>query len=513
MRPIYHSCMYNFDKENDKDFLREVSKVLHDRVILLEIELSQIKKRSEKDAEIFQKLSEELKVLRQRFFDSKQERKKTTPKKKRKQSKLPHNQSNNTPQVDEEITLDEKIIDYKLDQIRCDKCGADDLNEMKNCFEESSEIEVIERKYIINRHQRQKYSCKCCHNITTAPGGVKLTTGGEYSIQMATQIVSDKFQDHIPLERQRKQMYRAGLAVEVKTLFGLTEHLYNRLRPLEKMIKKDVLGEKWVHIDESPFDFYNPNKSKGYVWSISNPRGAYYQFEPTRSGSIAKEMLQGFKGNVVTDGFSGYNFIGADENLKQCFCWAHVRRKFFEAMRDHPKAEIIVDLIDELYDIEHEAEEIKNLQDLRSMKSAQIIKKIDEWMDLLEGKYLETSLIGKAINYYLERKKGLHEFLYDEYVPIDNNMAERRQRCPVMGRKNFLSFKSINGADIGVFFYSVIESCKSNGIDPRSYMNEMAHKSATKKLLESPYQYATRLQQEVRENIARELLAIKNTSS
>ncbi|PIR36895.1 MAG: hypothetical protein COV37_01030, partial [Bdellovibrio sp. CG11_big_fil_rev_8_21_14_0_20_39_38] len=222
---------------------------------------------------------------------------------------------------------------------------------MKNCFEESSEIDVNERKYIHRRHQRQKYSCKDCHNVVTAPGGVKLTPGGEYSIQMATQIVGDKFEDHIPLERQRKQMYRVGLNVEVKTLFGLTEHLYRRISSLNELIRQDILSEKWVNIDESPIDFYNPNKSKGYIWSMSNPRGAYYQFEPTRSGAVAQEMLRGYEnGCVVTDGFSGYNFLKNQETIKHAFCWAHVRRKFFEAMNHDPKAEAVVDLIDQLYE-------------------------------------------------------------------------------------------------------------------------------------------------------------------
>jgi hypothetical protein len=91
-------------------------------------------------------------------------------------------------------------------------------------------------------------------------------------------VACDKFEDHLPLERQRKQMKRAGINVETKTLYGLTEHLYNRIRLLEDLILEDILSEKWTHIDESPKTFFNPEKAKGYIWSISNPRGAYYQF-------------------------------------------------------------------------------------------------------------------------------------------------------------------------------------------------------------------------------------------
>ena len=271
-----------------------------------------------------------------------------------------------------------------------------------------------------------------------------------------------------------------------------------------------VLSEKWVHIDESPMTFYNPTKAKGYIWSMSNPRGAYYQFEATRSGAVAEQMLKGYsEGAVVTDGFSGYNFLDLREKIKHALCWAHVRRKFFEAMNFDPKAEQVVDLIDLLYKIEHQAESIDDLEKLRSEHSSKIIQEIDHWMSDMEGHYLDSSSLGKAINYYTQRKKGLHYFLFDKYVPIDNNMAERRQRCPVMGRKNFLHFKSINGADVGAFFYSVIESCKSNGLNARAYMNEMAHRSAQGIDLESPYRYSERLNAEITAKLVRELEQIK----
>ena len=223
--------MYDVSKENDKEFLREAVKLLQEQLIVKELLILELTKVKEKDEKILQKISEELKNLRKRVFDSKQERKSNTPKnhKKRKKGKLPHNKSKNSNLDEQEINLDEEIKQYTLAENNCPSCGENKLTLMNNCFEESSEIEVIERKYIIKRHKRQKYSCKCCNKITTAPGGIKLTPGGEYSIQLATQIACDKFEDHLPLERQRKQMKRSGINVEVKTLYGQTEHLYNRL--------------------------------------------------------------------------------------------------------------------------------------------------------------------------------------------------------------------------------------------------------------------------------------------
>ncbi|MDA9189653.1 IS66 family transposase [bacterium] len=509
--------MINFDKENDKEFLREALKLIQKDLFETKKENILLRKSKEKDEEILQKISEELKNLRQRVFDSRQERKanKTKNHKKRKKGNLPHNKSKNHKIDEAEIDLKEEIIEYKFEDSSCSTCGGEKIFEMNNCFEESNEFEVIERQYIIKRHKRQKYSCKCCNNIITAKGGVKLNPGGEYSIQLATQISCDKFEDHLPLERQRKQMKRAGINVDVKTLYGQTEHLYNLLFPLSELIRQDVLSESWVHIDESPIDFYNPSKSKGYIWSMSNPRGAYYQFEATRSGLIAQEMIKGYKkGCVVTDGYSGYNFLDSEDysDIRHAFCWAHVRRKFFEAMAHNDSAELMVDFIDKLYEVEHMADEIHELKELRHDNSVLIVKEIDAWIESMDGKFLESSSMGKAINYYLNRKAGLHLFLYDENVPIDNNMAERKQRCPVMGRKNFNSFKSINGADVGAFFYSLIESCKSNGLNPRSFINEMAHRSAKKEELESPYQYAKKLNELLSVQISKELLALSKPS-
>jgi len=289
--------MYDISKENDKEFLREAVLTLQEELLEAKIEVVLLKKLKEKDEEVLQKISEELKNLRKRVFASQQEKKANKPKnqKKRKKGNLPHNKSQNEELEDFEIDLNEEIIDYKIEESSCPSCGGDKFYPMNNCFEESDEIEVIERKYLIKRHKRQKYRCKYFNNIITAKGGVKLTPGGEYSIQLATQIACDKFEDHLPLERQRKQMKRAGINVDVKTLYGQTEHLYNLLFPLNELIRLDVLSEDWVHIDESPIDFYNPSKSKGYIWSMSNPRGAYYQFEPTRSGAVTREMIKGYE--------------------------------------------------------------------------------------------------------------------------------------------------------------------------------------------------------------------------
>jgi len=333
--------------------------------------------------------------------------------------------------------------------------------------------------------------------MITAPGPEKLKAGAQFSIQMAVQIACDKFQYHLPLERQRGKMKNAGLVVSVKTLFSLTSHLYQLLSPLEEMNKQDIFTGEYACMDESPVNFFNPQKSRGYAWTVSNQIGVYYQFEPGRSGAVAKEMIKGFEGVVVTDGYGSYGFLGEQEGVTHAYCWSHVRRYFFDALVEDERAEEVVDLIDRLYEVEHQASSFEELKLLRSKHSQAIYNDIEAWIDENEQHYLNSTLTGKAINYFCNQKSGLIHFLTNEKVPLDNNMAERRQRCPVMGKKNYLAFRSIDGADIGMFFYSIIESCKTNGLEPSAYLQEMALRSIKKEELETPYRYASRLKEEV----------------
>ena len=514
--------MMDVSKERDLDFLRAAVKLVQERVLILEKKIILLKKEKTKDEEICIKLSEELFLLRKKIYHSKSDRRdrarelarlrREKEKKKKKKGIRPHNKEdysdgtdlkdeNKNTKIDKTVKLDSEDHVHKLeDANKCPKCGREKELKPINSFESSLEVDVIERRYVLKNHKRQKYHCKCCNNIITASGGAKLTPGGEFSIQLGTQIACDKYEGHLPLERQRKQMHRNGVEVSVKTLYGLTRHLYDLILPLDNLIKSDVFSCRWVHVDESPVTFYNPKKSRGWIWSLSNNRSAYYSFSPNRSGEIAKDLLKEYKeGNVVTDGLSCYSFL--DEvgfRLKHCLCWSHVRRKFIDAMLFSKECECIVDWIDELYAIEREAKDLDHLLELRKKHSVKIVFEIDDWITSQAGHYLESTSLGKAIKYYNKRRIGLAHFLEDKYVPIDNNMAERRQRCPVLGRKNYLHFKSIDGADIGAFYYSVIESCKTNDLPVRAYMNEMANRAARGKDLESPYQYAKRLSAEIK---------------
>lgn len=508
--------LYDFTKETDKDFLREASMMLQEEVLKLRIENIQLTFQQFQNEEIKSKLAGELLVLRRRIFDSKQEKKKKLKElkkvKKKKNVNLLHNQNENKNDLKsldgKDIDLEVKEIEHPLESTKCPECGEDHgLKELNGLFEESTEYDVNYTYYLLKRHKRKKYKCSKCSTMVTAPGGVKLTAGGKFSVQIAIKIACDKFQYHIPLERQREMMKRAGINISVKTLFSLTQHLYNVLYSLNEMNRQDVLIGDYACVDESPMPFYNPHKSSGYAWTMSNNIAAYYQFEPTRSQDVAREMLKGFKGVVVTDGYESNHFLADNKDQIHAYCWSHTRRYFFDAMGEDDDAGTVVDYIDELYEIEHQAENFEDLKDLRKTKSSRVYSDIVGWMKENESHYLQsTNLTGKAIKYFYNQQEGLERFLTNEKIPLDNNTAERRQRCPVMGRKNYLAFRSINGADVGMFFYSIIESCKTNGLEPSAYLLEMAIRSLKAEKLETPYQYACRFKKQISEDLIAKLM-------
>lgn len=392
-----------------------------------------------------------------------------------------------------ELDCEEEIFSLPESELTCSGACGCVMQPMLGGFEEAVEVSVIERKYLLRRLKRQKYVCRACSTFKTAPGPDKLIKSGEFSVQMAVEVVDDKFNRHLPLERQVTAMAESGLKVCSKTLYSLTEHLHNKLSPVVKKIREEILSQPTVCIDETPMKLLG-NDSNGYVWNVCNSYGTYYQYETTRAGAVAKEMLKGYSGNVMSDGYGGYNWIDKVDNLNLAACWSHSRRKFFDARNSHPGAKQILNLIDKLFDLEHEADSQEELQKIRDSKSRPIVDQIHEAVEKYRLKALPTSLLGKALSYANSQWVYLIKFLSDPTIPLSNNAAERALRSPVLGRTNFLGFRSINGADVGMTFYSIINTCKLLGLSPKAFLLDGAVRACRSQELLTPYQYAKELE-------------------
>jgi transposase len=375
--------------------------------------------------------------------------------------------------------------------------GAEAWKKIPNLTEDTVEITITERTYRKVIHRQAKYRLKDEYNdsdkevIITAPGPVKVKSGMTYSVDFACAVASDKYEYHLPLERQRRKMEAAGLTIDVKTLYSMceaiAEHCYAVLPGIKNEIKTDYAA---VHLDETPWRILS-EKTNGQMWVMSNRLGSYYQFEPTRSGAIAEEMLRGYDGAIVTDAFGGYNRLAKKPTIRVQNCLAHARREFFERYDDFPtECHRVIELIDQLFEIEREAKSIEDIRELRKARSKPIVDEIRTYLFETKPRFLPGDGISKAIAYCLNHWKALTHFLTDSTVNLSNNDAERALRHVVVGRKNFLGSQTINGADTAAALYTVMETAKKNSTDPIEYLRYLITERWYKREPMTPKQYA-----------------------
>ena len=186
----------------------------------------------------------------------------------------------------------------------------------------------------------------------------------------------------------------------------------------------------------------------------------------------------------MSDGYAGYNDVVTKNNLRHLICWAHARRKFFEA-KDLDPAFIgnVLSLIGMLYDVERDALEreisFEQRYDLRKEKSEPILKEIKFCLENPKSVILPKSKIGEAVDYTLNHWQQLIRFLEDGRLPIDNNLVENAIRPVALGRKNWLFAGSPEGAKRLAIFYSLVATCKLNDINPYEYFYDILSKVAS----------------------------------
>jgi transposase len=376
--------------------------------------------------------------------------------------------------------LPREMIHHSFDQSpECSLCGGE-MQQIPELFEESEEITVAEATFRVAVHRRQKYRCRCNGSVATAPGPEKLIPGGRYSVDFAVHSAIAKFCDHLPLERQVRQAARQGLVITSQTLWDQQAALAEHLEPSWKALCVQALAAPVLHVDETGWRMMG-QKKKWSLFGLTSPHVAAYHLASSKSAITARELLKGFQGTLVVDGFAVYPLIAKlEESIRVAHCWAHADRKFKEA-KDPPEgiAEIR-SLIAKLYEIEREVEggfpgneaAQQARQVLRTEKSKPIIETIREWAFSQGG--LRRSDFGKAVRYMLKHWNGLMLFLEDPRIPLDNNAAERALRGPVVGRKNFYGNRSQRGAQVAAILYSLIETAKLQGVNPSEYLRRAA---------------------------------------
>jgi transposase len=218
--------------------------------------------------------------------------------------------------------------------------------------------------------------------------------------------------------------------------------------------------------------------SAGTVWGVHAPTVSFYRILPGKSADEGLQVLGGYRGTVVVDGFAVYEVLARDgPGLVLAHCWAHTKRKYDDIADQWSIAcAEIRALIGELYAIERlvpgpfpgDASAQTLRQQLRKERSRPILGRIWQWATVQVG--LPRSDFGKAVRYMLERWAGLTRFVEDPRIPLDNNAAERALRGPVVGRKNHYGSRSLRGTEVAAAFYTLCETARLVGVDPRAYL-------------------------------------------
>jgi len=204
-----------------------------------------------------------------------------------------------------------------------------------------------------------------------------------------------------------------------------------------------------------------------------------FDYFPNRSGEVPVKLLEGFKGYLQVDGYEGYNAVCRRAAVIRVGCWAHVRRKFFEAykssMKGKGKAEEGLLLIKKLYKVEEKCKElaIAKRYEIRQEESKPLLKAFREWLDEHKGTVPPQSMIGKAMLYAHNEWSYLERYIEDGGIRIDNNYVENSIRPFAIGRKNWLFSDSVAGANASATIYSIVETAKKNGHDPESYLRHI----------------------------------------
>jgi hypothetical protein len=270
------------------------------------------------------------------------------------------------------------------------------------------------------------------------------------------------------------------------------------LRPLYDFMVQAVLQSRVIHTDDTPMPVLDPSlphTRTARLWTyVGDWRHPFtvYDYTTSRKRDGPQQFLNGYAGYLQADAYGGYDGIYAAGSVKQVLCWAHARRKFYEARTVQPdEAHAALAFIARLYAVEgelarfrtdfHEGMDVVQIvrrihrerRRVRQKESLPILREFRAWLERVQHTVLPKSPVGQAIGYVLPRWEGLTRYCDDGCLAIDNNVSERMIRPCAIGRKNYLFFGSDEGGRAAAVLYSIMASAKANHVEPFAYVRDL----------------------------------------
>ena len=251
-------------------------------------------------------------------------------------------------------------------------------------------------------------------------------------------------------------------------------------------LRREILAEDIVQTDDSPVTIQKASTGttkQGRVWIYRAMDGrCWFDFTESRSRDGPAKVLHGFTGYLQADAYPGYDAFFHQGGATEVACWAHARRRYVQAESSEPElAAEALRRIGELYAIEKQAKDFdaEARRAVRERESRPRLLALREWLATTRTQVLDKGAMASAIDYTFSNWDALVRYLEDGRLAPDNNGAERALRGVAVGRKNWLFVGNEGGGRTAANLYSLIETAKAAGIDPREYLRDVLLRIST----------------------------------
>ena len=400
----------------------------------------------------------------------------------------------------EGIPTEQIVHELPETELDCPQCGG----RLHACGHEvlRRELEVIPAKVRGIEHVQTVYSCRNCEKNaaddpvpmvkSNVPASV-IQGSGIASPSLLAYILCNKYVLALPLNRQEAEFARAGIYLSRQTMANWIIYASNHwLKPIHALLRAELIHNNILHADETTLKVIRdgrPSDIKSYMWLYRTAEKAkkpavLFEYQQTRSSSHPLRFLSGYSGYLQVDGFQGYHKL-EPQGVVIVECWAHARRKFYDALKALDKADRLIapantgyEYCNRLFVLEKLYDEQNLTSDQRFEKRMQESKPIAEqffsWVEKeSQGeRYLRQpkSTFAKAITYAQNQREWLMNVYLDGRLSVSNNHAERSIRPFTIGRNNWLFAFSARGAEASAIAYSIVESAKANNLIPMAYL-------------------------------------------
>ena len=404
-------------------------------------------------------------------------------------AKRPRRRKGGRNRIPESVPREPERVRVPEEERSCPSCGSE---RVVVGLDASEVLEIVPLRFKVVRYEREKRACPKCPDagLVVAPPGEKVWDRALAGPQLLGQLVTSKYEDHVPLARLRTMYRRMGVDIAVSTLAAWTARVALDLEPLWKALWTEVLASHVVQTDASGLKVLDRDHEDGIVagtmWCYVGDRNRVV-FRYTEDGKGASgpwTALAGRTGYVQADAASVFDALydGREADAVEVGCWAHVRRRFVKLMEKDPRAAHAVELIGKMYRVEQLAD-LKELdaaqrRSLRQQQSRSVLTRLKAWLEKTVAGENPKSDLRAAARYPLNHWTALTRFLDDGVLALDNNLCELPIRSLAVGRRNWLFAGSHAGARNAAILYSLMRTCARNGVEPDVWLADVLRKLA-----------------------------------